>query len=141
VSILSAFSQQEAKIWLLGVMPVAFTDPLSITISAVTTPLPRTSVDEDESLYTSSDGLIRVTASHDIGKRTRRLLKVEHSKLTSDPFKPTENVRVSMSHYIVFDVPPAGYSATEQLAVYTGFKALYSATSDALITKLLGGES
>jgi hypothetical protein len=46
-----------------------------------------------------------------------------------------------MSNYIVFDVPIAGYTVTEQLAVYTGFKTLYTATSDALITKLLGGES
>jgi len=120
---------------------MAFSDPLSITISAVTTPLPRISVMEDESIYQSSDGLIQVQASHDSGKRYRHLLRVNHSKLAPDPFRPTENVKVSMSNYIVFDVPVAGYSATEQIAVYTGFKALYTATSDALITKLLGGES
>ncbi|DAD52242.1 TPA_asm: coat protein [ssRNA phage Gephyllon.3_14] len=120
---------------------MAFTDPLSITISAATSPLPRTSVEEDSSEYTSADGLIKVSASHDVGKRTRRLLRIDHSKLSADPFKPSENVRVSMSHYIVFDVPPAGYTTVEQLAVYTGFKALYSASTDALITKLLGGES
>jgi hypothetical protein len=96
---------------------------------------------QDESLYQSSDGLIQLAASHDNGKRLRHLLRVNHSKLTSDPFRPTENVKVSMSNYIVFDVPIAGYTVTEQLAVYTGFKTLYTATSDALITKLLGGES
>jgi hypothetical protein len=120
---------------------MAFTDPLSITISAVTTPLPRISTMEDESIYQSSDGLIQVQASHDSGKRYRHLLRVNHSKLAPDPFRPTENVKVSMSHYIVFDVPVAGYSAAEQIAVYTGFKTMYSASSDALINKLLGGES
>nr|QDH89618.1 MAG: hypothetical protein H4Rhizo45269e1009_000002 [Leviviridae sp.] len=121
---------------------MAFVDPQSITISAVTTPLPRTDVSGDRSEYTSSDGLIRLSADHDVsGKRARRVLRVDHSKLTTDPFRPSENVRVSMSNYIVFDVPPAGYTNAEQLAVYTGFKALYTATSDALITKLLGGES
>lgn len=120
---------------------MAFTDPLSITISGTTSSLPRTSVEEDTSEYTSGDGLIKVTASHDVGKRTRRMFRVDHSKLSADPYKPTENVKVSMSHYIVFDVPVAGYTAVEQLAVYTGFKTMYSATSDALITKLLGGES
>lgn len=120
---------------------MAFTDPLSITISAVTTPLPRTSQDEDESTYQSNDGLIQVQASHDSGKRLRHVLRVNHSKLAPDPFRPTENVKVSMSHYMVFDVPIAGYTVTEQVAVYTGFKTLYTATSDALITKLLGGES
>nr|QDH88414.1 MAG: hypothetical protein H2Rhizo311759_000001 [Leviviridae sp.] len=42
---------------------------------------------------------------------------------------------------MVFDLPVAGYTPTEALAVYTGFKTMYSATSDALVTKLLGGES
>jgi hypothetical protein len=120
---------------------MAFTDPLSITISAVTTPLPRISMMEDESIYQSSDGLIQVQASHDSGKRYRHLLRVNHSKLAPDPFRPTENVKVSMSNYIVFDVPVAGYTATEAIAIYTGFKTLYTASSDAIITKLLGGES
>jgi hypothetical protein len=123
------------------VLPVAFTDPLSITISAVTSSLPRISVMQDESIYQASDGLVQVQASHDSGKRYRHLLRVNHSKLAPDPFRPTENVKVSMSNYIVFDVPVAGYTAAEQLAVYAGFKSLYSASSDALIVKLLGGES
>jgi len=120
---------------------MAFTDPQTVTISAVAIPLPRVSVEEDESIYQSGDGLVQLQASHEQGKRMRHLLRINHSKLTSDPFRPTENVKVSMSNYIVFDLPPAGYTATEALAVYTGFKTLYTATSDALITKLLGGES
>jgi len=122
---------------------MAFPDPQSVTISAVTTPLPRTSQLADESEYTSADGLIKISASHSLskGNRSRRVLRIDHSKLTADPFKPTENVRVGMSNSILFDVPPAGYTNAEQLAVYVGFKTLFTATSDALISKLLGGES
>jgi len=120
---------------------MSFTDPLSITISATTIALPRISVGDDESEYSSGDGLTSVTASHNYGKRTRRLLRVDTAKLTADPFRPSENVKVSMSNYIVFDVPPAGYTAVEALAVYTGFKSMFSASSDAMIVKLLGGES
>jgi len=120
---------------------MSFTDPLSVTISAVTTPLPRVSVGDDRSEYQSADGLILLSASHDYGKRTRRVLRIDTSKITSDPFKPAENVKVSMSNYMVFDIPPAGYTAAEALAVYTGFKTLFTATSDAMIVKLLGGES
>lgn len=121
---------------------MSFADPQSITIApnpAVS--LPRVSVGDDISEYQSSDGLIQLVASHNYGKRTRRMLRVNTSKVTSDPFRPAENVEVSMSCYIVFDLPPAGYTATEALAVYTGFKTQFSATSDLLITKLLGGES
>jgi len=120
---------------------VAFSDPLSVTISAVTSPLPRVSTEGDETTYQSADGLIQVQASHDSGKRYRHLLRINHSKLAPDPFRPAENVKVSMSNYIVFDVPVAGYTATEQLAVYTGFKTMYTAATDALIVKLLAGES
>lgn len=120
---------------------MAFTDPQSITISAVTTPLPRVSTGQNGSDYASADGLIRLTANSAYGRRTRRVLRVDHSKLTADPFIPSQNTKVSMSNYIVFDVPVAGYTNAEALAVYAGFKAVYTATSDALITKLLGGES
>jgi len=124
-------------------MPVAFTDPQSITISAATTPLPKTFSSGDESAYTSADGLIRLSVNHSLVKqgRARRVLRIDHSKVTSDPFKPSENVKVSMANYIVFDLPPAGYTNTEALAVYTGFKTLFTASTDALIVKLLGGES
>jgi len=123
---------------------MSFSDPLSVTISAVTTPLPRTGDAPgagDGTVYRSADGLIVLTASHDMGKRTRRVLRIDTAKLTADPFKPAENVKVSMSNYMVFDIPPAGFTAAEALAVYTGFKTLFTATSDAMIVKLLGGES
>nr|UJQ85710.1 MAG: hypothetical protein 2 [Leviviridae sp.] len=125
---------------------MSFTDPLSITISAATSSLPRTGDapgSGDGSVYRSGDGLIVLTASHEIvrGNRARRVLRVDTSKMTADPFKPAENVKVSMSNYMVFDIPPAGYTPTEALAVYTGFKTLFSASSDAMIVKLLGGES
>jgi hypothetical protein len=42
---------------------------------------------------------------------------------------------------MVFDLPPAGYSNAEALAVYNGFKTMFTASTDALISKLLGGES
>lgn len=120
---------------------MAFSDPQSITISGVTTSLPRVSTGDYKSIYESSDGTIDLTASHAIGNRKRRVLRLDHSKVTPDPFIPAQSREVSMSNYIVFDVPLVGYTNAEVKAVYDGFKALYTATSDALITKLLGGES
>lgn len=120
---------------------MSFADPQTVTISAVTTPLPRVSVGEDVSEYASGDGLIQLTASHNYGKRTRRMLRLDTSKVTSDPFRPSENVKVAMSLYTVFDLPPAGYTAAEALAVWIGYKTQVAASSDLLISKLLGGES
>lgn len=122
---------------------MSFADPLSITISAATSPLPRTSVEGDETKYSSADGLIVLSASHSSsGKgRTRRLLRVDASKMTADPFKPAENVKVSTSVYTVFDVPPAGYTPAELLALWVGYRTMLTASSDLMITKLLAGES
>lgn len=120
---------------------MSFTDPLSVTISGTTTPLPRVSVGDDQSEYQSANGLILVKASHEYGKRTRRMVRLDTSKLAPDVFKPSEVVKKSMSVYMVFDLPTDGYDNTEALAAYTGFKTLITATSDAVIVKLLGGES
>lgn len=120
---------------------MAFTDPLAITINAVPLTLPKVSTSGDDTQYQTGDGLVVVKASHDYGKRIRHLLRIDHSKLTSDPFKPSENVKVGMSVYTVFDVPQAGYTAAEQLQVYQGWKNWHAASTDAIITKLLGGES
>lgn len=120
---------------------MSFADPQTVTISGTTSPLPRVSIEGDEVTYQSADGLIQMVASHDSGRRIRHLLRLNHSKMTADPFIPSENVKVSMSNYIVFDVPVVGYTPTEQLAVYTGFKNQFTAATDALIVKLLAGES
>ncbi|DAD50027.1 coat protein [ssRNA phage Zoerhiza.4_3] len=120
---------------------MSFTDPLSFTLSGVTTPLPRTYSEGSESHYSSADGLIVVTASHTVGKRARRMIRTDISKLAPNAFTPDENVERSMSVYMVFDLPSDGFTNAEALAAYVGFKTLITATSDALVTKLLGGES
>lgn len=122
---------------------MALADPQTITISGTTTPLPRTFSEGSESAYVSADGLWKLSINHNLVKQGRRrhLLRFDHSKMTSDPYKPAENVAVSLATYIVFDVPPAGYTNTEILAVYTGFKTLFTASTDALVTKVIGGES
>lgn len=120
---------------------MAFTDPQSVTISGTAISLPRVSNRVNGSTYQSADGLVVVSADNAYGRRNRRVLRIDHSKITADPFIPSQNSKVSMSNYIVFDVPPAGYTNAEALAVYAGFKAMFTASSDALITKLLGGES
>jgi len=119
---------------------MAYSDPQSVTISGTAISLPRTSVRVNGSTYTSGDGLVAVRGDHTYGRRTRRVLRIDHSKIAADPFTAA-NTKFSMSNYIVFDVPPTGYSVADQTAVYAGFKAMFIASSDALITKLLGGES
>jgi len=123
---------------------MSFADPQSVTFPAPlagTISLPRVNVGKYESSYTSSDGLVTMSASSQIGKRIRRTLRLDHNKISADVFLPSTNVKTGMSFYLVFDVPVVGYSNAEELAVYTGLKTAFTASSDLLITKLLGGES
>lgn len=120
-----------------------FTDPQSVTISGSAISLPRTSSEEDGSEYTSADGTVKLTVTHSQagGGRFRRLFRIDHQKLAADPFRPSENRYVSMSFYMVTDVPEVGYTVAEAKAVIDGFIAALNASSGALITRYLGGES
>jgi hypothetical protein len=122
---------------------MALADPQTVTISGTTTPLPRTSVEGNESTYTSGDGLIKLTVSHsDSGKRDRGVIRIDHAKLAPDPFQSGQNVKTGCAIYTVVDVPSAGYyTDAEVLAIWQGFNAQLVAASNAVFTKFLGGES
>lgn len=120
---------------------MALSDPQDIIISGTTISLPRTSTGVNSSVYTSNDGLVKETFSHQYGKRNRHLFRVDHSKIAADPFQSTLNAKYSLATYLVVDVPPVGYTVAEAKAVVDGFLAELTASSGALITKLVGGES
>lgn len=120
---------------------MALSDPQTITINAIANSLPRTSSEKTTSDYTKDDGLVILSIAHTNGKRARRKVGVKHNKISADPYLPTTNVKVGMEAYLVIDVPPAGYTITEQKQVIDGFIAWLSASSGANLTKVLGGES
>jgi hypothetical protein len=120
---------------------MSYADPQTVTISGVTTSLPRVSTGRFASEYLSGDGLISLKASSAIGNRIRRVVRLDHSKIAADVYQPDVNVKRSMSVYTVFDMPSVGYTAADALAIYLGFNNQVNASSNLLITKLLGGES
>lgn len=120
---------------------MALSDPLSITIDAVPYTLPRISAAPNKGVYASNDGKVTETASHQYGKRNRHLFRVDTAKVAADPFQSSVNAKYAMSAYIVVDAPTVGYTVAEQKAVVDGLIAQLSASSGALITKILGGEN
>lgn len=120
-------------------------DPLAVTISGSTLSLPRISVGDDRSEYLTADSLVSCTFSHlydqGRGDRTRRMARIDVRKIAADPMKPVENVEVAMAYYVVYDLPPVGYTGIEAKAVSDGFQAALAASSGSMVTKLLGGES
>jgi len=118
-----------------------FSDPQSVTINAVANSLPRTSSGSNSGVFTKDDGLVRMSISHTLGKRNRRLVRLDHAKIAADPLLAGVNVKASMAVYLVIDTPETGYSITEIKQVTDGFAAFLTASSGANVTKVLGGES
>lgn len=118
-----------------------FTDPQSITINAVANSLPRVSTNGTGSGYATSDGNIKLSVSHAYNKRTRRVARIDQKKTAQDPLFPAQNAPYNMACYLVVDVPPTGFSVTEQKQLVDGLTAWLTATSGSNVTKLLGGES
>lgn len=120
---------------------MSFADPQSVTINAVPISMPRTSSGVNTGTFTSSDGLTRQSVAHSYGKRTRRTIRLDSSKISADPLLPAQNVKLSASCYLVVDAPIAGYTNTELKQMIDGLLAALTASSGAKITQLLGGEN
>jgi len=129
-----------------------FTDPISLTpgasFDAGAVSLPRVSQQGTTSVYqagplsVNAGSLLRVSASHQLGRRVRRVLRCDYSDNAGSTLVTGTTSPRSMSCYVVFDVPNAGqFSATDQALLFNGLKGTWSAGTDAVLKKLLGGES
>jgi hypothetical protein len=118
------------------------TDPQSITIDGVTTSLPRVESQGQSAKYSSSDGNIVFSVSHQNGKRLRHVIRVDHRKIAADPFRDDQNRQLSTSAYLVIDEPnDEGYDNTELQKIVTGLVTKISASTYALLVSTLAGES
>lgn len=120
---------------------MAFADPQSVTINAIANTLPRISSGVDSGAFQKDDTTVKLAISHTYNKRVRRVIRLDHSKVATDPLVPTQNAPYSMSTYIVVDVPLVGYSVAEQKQVVDGLTGYLTASSGARVTQLLGGEN
>lgn len=117
-----------------------FATPLSVTVSGSAKSLERTGSDLNSSNYSTADGSYRVTTSHSLGRRYRHLIKLGHSSLVANPLISGQNISQDVSVHLVIDTPP-GYDTSAMKADVDGFLAFLSATSGAVVTKLLGNET
>jgi hypothetical protein len=121
---------------------MAFADPQSVTINAVAQSLPRVSSSENAGVFRKDDGAYKLSVAHAYnGKRVRHLIRLDQTKTAADVYQPAVNAISSMSTHLVVDVPLVGFTIVQQKYDVDGFLAALSASSGALITKFLGGES
>jgi len=120
---------------------MAFSDPQSVTINAVANSLPRVGLGNGTGAFSKDDGLVKLDIAHTYGKRTRRLIKLSHAKIAADPLISAQNIKYSMSTYLVIDTPITGYTVAEAKQIVDALVAYLSASTGAKITQLLGGEA
>jgi len=129
-----------------------FTDPITLTPGAAfdagAVTLPRVSQQGAVSVYqagpltVAAGSLLKVTTSHQYGRRTRRVLRCDYSDNAGSTLIAGTTAPRSMSCYVVFDLPAAGlFTATDQLSLFNGLKGTWSATTDTIMKKVLAGES
>jgi hypothetical protein len=118
-----------------------FSDPQTVTINAVAQTLNRTSSGTNSGAFSKEDGLVKLSISHSLGKRNRRVVRLDHAKIAADPFLSGVSNRYNMAFYFVVDAPETGYTNAEIKQVADALVAYAAASSGANITKLLGGES
>jgi hypothetical protein len=90
-----------------------FADPQTVTINAIAKSLARTeSGDHGGGFESAVDGLV-LSINHALARRYRSTVRLDVSKISSDPLVPSTNRPYSMSVYLVMDVPPQGFSTAE----------------------------
>jgi hypothetical protein len=121
---------------------MAFLDPQSVPLpTAGTKSLPRIASDSPNSgAFQTGDGLWRLDVRTNYGKNTVHQIKLTNNKITSDPFKPAENRRVSGYITINFNYPSVGFTNADKTDMYKGLEALMAAGTYADLVKLTGGE-
>jgi len=116
---------------------MAYSDPQTVTISGTANSLPRISSGVNSGAFSTADGTVKLSIAHQTGKRYRRTVRLEHSKIAADPLTAA-NAKYSMTAYVVFDTPVVGYTVAESQAVVAGLVAWLSGTN---VGKALGGEN
>lgn len=118
-----------------------FADPQSVTINAVANTLPRTISGVNQGAFTKDDGTVKLSLSSMYAKRTRRMARLDFSKIAADPLISAQNIKYSMSAYLVVDTPITGFTVAEAKQIVDALTAWLTASSGSNVTKLLGGES
>lgn len=116
-------------------------DP-TITINAVAQALKRTSMGANSGAFATNDGLHTLTVSHNLGNYNQRMIRLDRKQTVANPLSTGEFFEATDSVWLVSRTPKAGtLTVVQQKQLVDGYLAFLTASSGAVITQLLGGES
>ena len=115
-----------------------FADPQSLTINAVANSVPRISADDQSATYSSADGNLVFTISHQLSKkRMRHLVRIDQRIIAADPLTAV-NTQQKAAVYMVIDEPEVGFTDAQLTYLVDALKAW---ATNANVAKVLGLES
>lgn len=118
-----------------------FADPQSVTVNAVAQSLVRIgSTAHNQGRFRKSDGSYVLTVSHVNGKRDIHKVRLDHSKIITDPLATDRNLPVGLSVKIDVDAPLVGYTNAEIVQILVGVADWLKASSNSASDKLVGNE-
>lgn len=120
---------------------MAFSDPQTVTIAGTASSLARISTGENTSTYATADGAVKLRISHTYGRRNRRLVRLDVTKVAADPFMTGVNQEYSESIQLVIDSPKVGFTNTEIKDAVVALAGFLTASTNAATVKIVGGES
>lgn len=91
-----------------------FTEPQSVTVNAVAKSMPRVELGARTGTFENVSTGHRLRITHLLGKRNRRIVRLDVTKIAADPLLDGVSREYSMSAYLTIDHPPVGFSTTEQ---------------------------
>lgn len=121
---------------------MALTDPQSVTINSTAISLPRRMTSDGIGTFRNDDSKTGLKVSSTLTKsRSRRTVRLDYAKVTTDPLISSTNVLSSMSVFFNVDMPATGLSQTELTDVCNALIVWLSAGTNANLKKVLAGEN
>ncbi len=120
---------------------MALADPQVVTINSVAQSMPRIQTLENgsKSVYQKSDGTWKLTVSHKTTgtSRVNSMARIDQVAIVPDPLTSVNDFE-TLSFWVVFDRPLAGFTQTQCEQIAAGLKTWLDNT---MIGKLFGRES
>lgn len=117
-----------------------FSEPQSVTLDGAAKSLNRLNFTANGSEFATADTSVRMSIQHILGRRHRHTIRLKKDSLVANPLVSGQNINQSISVLLTVDVPP-GYDTAAAKDAVKGLLANLTASTDANITKLVGGES
>jgi hypothetical protein len=118
-----------------------FTDQQIVPVLGVNQTLNRVSTGENSAVYKEPDDNYQLSVSHQYGKRTTRAIRLRNKKIAADPFTSGSNVERSQTVSVVVNTDQLGFTLAEVVGDIIAMADYLKANTNAIATKLAGGES